>query len=331
MPTFDHLIFIGRFQPFHRIHHDIIVSAFKQTNHLIILIGSANSPRTLQNPFSFEERANMINNAYAPTAEQRLTCLPLDDTLYNDTLWLQHAQRQVANVTVAGDTIALINHHKGNSLCYLEKFPTWHVHHLPSIDHLSETSIRHAYFDTGTIAADKLPLATISFLEHFKHTQAYQTLVQEHQHICKYQSLFAALPYPPIFQTVDALVVQAGHVLVIRRGGDYGKGQLALPGGFVDANETLQASVVRELIEETGLDLSTHRPSGQHTFDSPNRSLRARTITTVFVYELTGDTLPALQAGDDAKEVFWLPVHHLSKEPFFEDHYSILVKILGLW
>lgn len=331
MKEFDHLVFIGRFQPFHVGHLFVVNEAFRRTDHVILLIGSANSPRSLKNPFSFSERADYIKNAVTLETGKTLTCLPLFDTLYNDHLWLQHAQKQVASVTKKGERIGIIGHDKDDSSYYLKLFPTWGFCAVPSHEGLSATPIRKAFFKDGQIMADKLPQSSVDFLTAFLKTEAYQHLKAEQAFIEAYQAKFSALPYPPTFFTADALVVQAGHILVIKRGGEYGQGLLALAGGFVDVKETAAAAVVRELKEETGLDVANETPVAVEVFDAPDRSLRARTVTTVFLYELKGEGLPEVTGGDDASEAFWLPMNELSGEDFFEDHYSIIVKMLGIW
>ncbi|MDO4426952.1 MAG: bifunctional nicotinamide-nucleotide adenylyltransferase/Nudix hydroxylase [Moraxella sp.] len=331
MKEFDHLVFIGRFQPFHVGHLFVVNEAFSRTDHVILLIGSANCPRSLKNPFSFFEREAYIKNAVTLEAGKTLTCLPLLDTLYNDHLWLQHAQKQVASVTKKGERIGIIGHDKDDSSYYLKLFPTWEFCAVPSHEGLSATPIRQAFFNDGIIMADKLPSSSVDFLTAFLQTEAYQHLKAEQAFIERYQASFSALPYPPTFFTVDALVVQAGHILVVRRGGEYGRGLLALAGGFVDTKETTAAAVVRELKEESGLDVAGQTPAAVEVFDAPSRSLRGRTVTTVFLYELTGEGLPEVAGGDDASEAFWLPVGELAGDDFFEDHYSIIVKMLGIW
>ena len=97
MAQFDYLVFIGRFQPFHHGHEFVVREALHRTKTVIMLIGSANSPRTLKNPFSFDERQSMILKAFDNdnNDNERIICMPIDDTLYNDNEWLQNIQRAV--------------------------------------------------------------------------------------------------------------------------------------------------------------------------------------------------------------------------------------------
>lgn len=124
---YRYLIFIGRFQPFHRGHKAVIDEALKRTNDVIILIGSANLPRSLRNPFTVAERTAMIKGAYSADEAARIHCVALDDALYNDTRWLKYVQAAVRSVTGDLQTdIGLIGHSKDNSSYYLSLFPTGH-------------------------------------------------------------------------------------------------------------------------------------------------------------------------------------------------------------
>lgn len=331
---FDSLVFIGRFQPFHQGHAFVVEQAFAHTNHVIVLIGSSNRPRSFKNPFTFEERSDIIKASISLKDGQRLTCLPLPDAIYNEQLWLQNAQKAVFSVTPPNAKIGLIGHSKDDSSYYLKLFPTWGYCEVPNFENLSATPIRKSFFAKPFDEflqewQGVLSKPVQDFLQTFKDSQAHTAIKQEQVHIDKYKADFANLPYPPIFCTVDALVVQAGHILLIRRGSEYGKGQLALAGGFVDAGESLQTAVVREVLEETGLDLTAHQPKAERVFDEPSRSARGRTISTVFLYELTGEGLPDVKAGDDASEAMWLPLGRLDGKELFEDHYGIICAMLG--
>lgn len=326
---YDFLVFIGRFEPFHQGHYYVVEQALKKASKVIILIGSANAPRTIKNPFNFDERALMIKQSF--DHDERLICVPIDDDVYNDEKWLKNIQ--VAVGAVVGDTpnhkIALIGHNKDTSSYYLSLFPQWQFERLPNFEGLSATPMRRRYFLEGVID-DHLPKPSAELLQRFLGTDTYARLKNDYQHIIAYGQAWQQAPYAPVFVTADALVVQAGHVLLVERGGAYGQGLLALSGGFLNQDETLFDCAVRELFEETGLVVNKTALKASQTFDAPERSLRGRTITTVFYFELCGTTLPPVMGKDDAKRAFWLPLSKLDGKQMFEDHESIIKKMLGL-
>lgn len=330
---YDYLVFIGRFQPFHKGHEWVVRQALDKSDKVIVLIGSADRPRTPKNPFSFDERFDMIHQAMADVAD-RLICLPLPDRLYNDTQWLQIIQQKIAPI-IAGKTAGVIGHNKDSSSYYLGLLTNLTVYELSNHEGISATPIREAYFEQKMLSVShQLPDAVKNWLAGFQQTKDYEYLQDEYRHIKAYKAQFDRLPYPPIFQTADALVVCQGHILVVERGGEYGTGLIALPGGFVDADETIACAAKRELVEETGLNIddfgANSVPVNSRTIDNPSRSLRGRMIATVFVYQLSASHLPTLKAKDDARAAFWLPLYELSSARFFEDHYDIISLMLGV-
>ena len=133
--------------------------------------------------------------------------------------------------------------------------------------------------------------------------------------------------------------MQSGHVLVIRRGFQPGKGLLALPGGFLQPDLTLEENAVRELKEETQIKVPVPVLKGsikaKKEFDHPTRSNRGRTVTFAYYFELDSklkNGLPKVKGGDDAKKAFWLPLSALGEkeDEFFEDHLSIIRHFLGM-
>lgn len=334
---YKYLVFIGRFQPFHMGHKAVVDEALKRAENVIMLIGSANMPRSLRNPFTVEERAQMIKGAYPKQDADRIHCVGLDDALYNDTRWLEYVQSSIKTVTQSlTEDIALIGHSKDSSSYYLSLFPTWESISVPNYKNLSATPIREGYLMGATPTGDRTPTSTRDVMEAFKKTEDYQNLHEEAWFVDDYKKQWRDTPYPPTFMTADAVVVQSGHILLVERGGMPGRGLWALPGGFVDQKETLLDACIRELLEETKLNVAATVLYGsmhsQHTFDDPYRSARGRTITQAFYFKLKNHTegLPKVKGSDDAAKAFWLPLAELDPKKIFEDHYAIITKMVGL-
>lgn len=142
----------------------------------------------------------------------------------------------------------------------------------------------------ATPTPERTPESTRKVLDAFKKTDDYQQLHEEADFIDKYKRQWESAPYPPTFMTADALVIQSGHILLVERLNLPGRGLWALPGGFLDPKETLFGACVRELREETQLQVPEPVLRGschsQHTFDDPYRSARGRTITQAFYFQL---------------------------------------------
>ena len=138
-----------------------------------------------------------------------------------------------------------------------------------------------------------------------------------------------------MFVTTDAVLVHSGHILLVRRGHRPGKDLWALPGGFVEQEETIYESCLRELREETGLAIPAPALraalEGQRVFDAPHRSQRGRTITHAFFFHFPEGELPPIQGGDDAAEAKWFRLARVPgmQSQMFEDHYHIVDWFLG--
>lgn len=100
--------------------------------------------------------------------------------------------------------------------------------------------------------------------------------------------------YRQPFVTVDIIIEYEDGIVLIKR--KYPPEGWALPGGFVDYGESLEAAAIREAKEETGLDIELIRQF--HTYSAPDRDPRHHTITTVYIARGKG----SLKSGDDAKE-----------------------------
>ena len=104
---------------------------------------------------------------------------------------------------------------------------------------------------------------------------------------------------------------------------------MALPGGHLDTGETLQDAMLRELREETQIDLSDRvlraNIRSNMVFDDPNRSSRARVITQAYLIKLPDeDSLVKVKGGDDAARAFWTPLSEVRYEDWFDDHAAVI-------
>jgi 8-oxo-dGTP diphosphatase len=127
-----------------------------------------------------------------------------------------------------------------------------------------------------------------------------------------------ALPKTPAL-TVDCVIYDTqGRVLLIRRKNEPFKGAFALPGGFVDIGETVEAGCRREAREETGLEVDELRLIG--VYSDPARDPRGHTVSAAFLARVS-DAAPPI-AGDDAASAEWVGDWRAHELAF--DHAQIL-------
>lgn len=106
--------------------------------------------------------------------------------------------------------------------------------------------------------------------------------------------------------TVDAVItdIERGVVLILRGNPPF-QGQWALPGGFVDIGETCEAACVREVREETGLEVEIVELVG--VFSDPDRDPRGHTVSVTYLCNPVGGELAG---GDDAAGARWFDELH---------------------
>ena len=132
--------------------------------------------------------------------------------------------------------------------------------------------------------------------------------------------------YPRPSVTVDVVVFgyEGGadlKLLLIQRGSDPFKGHWALPGGFVEMEEDLETSALRELEEETGVrDLFVEQ---LYTYGTPGRDPRGRVISVAYFALVNLQEHPAV-ASSDADDAQWFSVKELPELAF--DHADIIAR-----
>lgn len=396
----------GRWQPLHNGHMCLFNEAIENYKHVLVFVGSSNKPRTPQNPFTADERIDMLNTALATPFAERLEgihdIVPLPDS-YLDDVWATDVRRYVNSfieqiIEEYGDEvpdyeIEIVGHEKDDSSYYLHIFPEWHVNAVANYQGLNATDIRNELFnrktpvdpgfqvriekylqtwcgfspDTakaylkhlpplppeltpdGAVDVSKVfrpldlyylsantPNGVHEFLRKYMTTDNYLDMVEETVSYKNNKMAWGLGPYAPMFVTVDAVVTYNGHVLLIRRKQSPGRGLWALPGGFIDQDNSLQDNVIRELREETRISVTNDRLKSCMgplvTFSDPYRSKRGRTITHASRINLDGhvDVLPKVRGDDDAELAKWFTFSEVLDfgNQLFEDHAEIIKQLV---
>ncbi len=340
----DVAVYIGRFQVFHHAQLALLRRALQAAPQCVVVMGSALQARSPRNPFTWEERAQMIRLALPEADRARLKFLPVRD-YYDQARWVTAVREGVGQLFPGQHSVVLVGHLKDATSTYLRDFPGWALDDAGSQGDIHASSLRDAYFGAaqdGSLDAalsalvSQAPGSTLQFLRAWSHLPAYSQLAHEWESLRREKALWAGSPYPPVFVTVDAVIQCGQQVLLIERGRSPGKGLYAVPGGFIEPRETAWQSALRELDEETGLrlldtDIQAAFKAVQ-VFDHPDRSQRGRVITHAHWFDLGSRRPPEVRAGDDAAAVRWVPIAELAamEDQFHDDHFHMLDFFFGL-
>lgn len=330
-------IFIGRFQPLHIGHITIMAYMQKKYDHIIMLVGSANQCVSIKNPFSFELRKQWLEQCFDDLVDdvassKKITVLPLNDYRYNDVKWEAGLTAQVATTTENADNVTLVGHEKDDSSYYLKNFPQWGYDGVPQSIKISATPIRNAWFANKlSDYKDFLPSYVHEYLtsKQLKHADTFA----EFDYLIAEKLKFASYPYPETLKLccADSVLVCGDDILLIKRGDVLGKGSWALPGGYVNRGETFADGAVRELYEETQIDVKPEQLEliDTHLFDDPKRTFGFDRMTVGHYYKLAGDC-PAVSGTDDAAEAKWVKLDHIKNIKMFDDHADIIDQFLDI-
>lgn len=340
MRDYPFAVFIARLQPPHRAHIQVIDRALDKADQVIIVLGSSRCAANIRNPWTAADRENMVKRCFEYDKAKRLHFVSVRDQPYSDTNWMVEVHTKVTEIS--GDVkTAIAGHKKDRTTFYLEFFPQWEFVDLGLLhEGLNATDIREQFFEEGKKEprrwSDKhwhnaVHEGVRDFLEEFRRAPTFDDLLDQWEYVKRYKAQWASAPFPPTFNTTDAVVVKSGHVLLVERAINPGKGLLALPGGFIDQDRSLLDCCLRELKEETRINVDTRKMReylrAEKTFADPNRSTRGRTITNAFFFKLSdAGMLPLVRGDDDAKRALWMPLGdiHRNEERFFEDHIDII-------
>ena len=311
-------IFIGRFQPVHEGHVHAIGLAASQIDKLFILVGSANQCRSIRNPWTYQERSQMLRLKLHAAGIRNYEIIPLNDYQYSDTQWMADVRATAEHFDMGTPT--LFGHLKeGND--YLRWFPDWKFKHVEMGADIDATRVREEMFRTNDPLMPETVRGDYAFYE-------------------KEKVLFKDYPFPETlnFNCSDAILECQGHVLLIQRKFSPGKGAWALPGGFRNQRETFLDCAIRELIEETNVRVPEKVLRGSivktELFDSPKRSFGIPRNTMAVYMRISPNpdySLPRANGADDAALCMWVPLTDaLNTIEMYDDHKAIISKVTGV-
>jgi bifunctional NMN adenylyltransferase/nudix hydrolase len=337
-------VFIARAEPPTLAHLETIKRGLAVCDRGIVVIGSHERARGVRNPFTSAERIEMITGSL-PECKDRLEFLPLHDSDYHFSAWLASLKAKIA-VLAPEETqrheVYLMSHKKDDTSYYLDHFPEWKKIEVPTLEgNLSATQIRRKWLAASTpvdFSSVASPFVN-DYLSQFRSRPEFKDLRDEFLFAEEYRKVWACAPYPPIFVVGDNCVFCQKNILLIRRGQNPGKGLYAVAGGFLNPEESLETCAVRELLEETIIDISEAelRASivGKEVFDDPHRDPRGRVVSHSYCYHLKRDTLPQIHGGDDAAVALWMPTSEMEshRAEFAGDHFQMIryfMRVYGL-
>lgn len=336
---YDLLVFIGRFQPFHNQHKRVIDEAFTQAKNVLVLVGSCGGPRTPKNPWTYEERSNMILQDY-PVGSNLYTDA-LVDFPYDDWAWARQVRETIKFVAldianpdgfrnhgIADLNIGIIGTRKDESSYYLDMFPEYDLVEVQLNTTLNATTIRDSLFRDLVMPVELLPWSTVAVLDEMPE-DFWDYICEWQEAIDDNADAWASAPYPVKQVTVDAVVRYEDQILLVERGSHPGKELLALPGGHLNVGERTLAGALRELREETGLVINT-APEAIFIADHPGRSTMGHTVSHCFLFDISWMLeRPEVKGADDAVAAGWVNIRDLREDNMFDDHYHIIKELVN--
>ena len=322
---FDSALVCARCQPPTRAHFAAVAAARSLARRVLFVVLNADDATSPANPFDNDTRRALLR---AGGIEDDVEIVMLRDRRYAPARWAAAAAALIdGRVTVIADRDA--------ASTSLPLPATWVAAEVETEFAAAEAAARTCLLeaqgpDWARLAA-LVPAAELAALRALVGSADFARLTAEALFLGEYRAAWHSAPFPPVFVTVDSVATWRDRVLLIERGRLPGRGLWALPGGFIDLDETLANACLRELEEETGIVIEASAVRDHRVFDDPLRSQRGRTVTHAYRFVLDHLPSPPLAVGaDDAVAAAWVPLTDLRPERLFDDHYFILQSMLAL-
>jgi bifunctional NMN adenylyltransferase/nudix hydrolase len=335
------VVYNGRFQPLHDGHKNVFKKGFELAEVVVAAVGSVNCPSDTRNPFPFEIRKQMLIDTFRDEYNSgRLVIIAINDHTYENGAWraelIEKVSEVAANKGFTNPTIGLLGFKKDDTSDYLDWFPEWKSLLVDEqFGILNASDLREPLLTEGVILKEHLNSAVVRIIKRWMRTKTYRRLVTEMKEIRHVRSTYGAGP----FLTSDAVIEHRGHILAIIRGGRFGYGLTAFPGGINDGEEPIDC-MIRELDEEVGLfklnsnltpELLKSFIVHSEVFDSPRRDGRGHYIAHAFHIVIPDEMeRPAVRGDDDASKAHFIPFKAFKAKKAFADHWHVFQKFQRL-
>ena len=329
-------VIIGRFQPMHNGHKALITKALAENDQVLILIGSVNKARDFNNPFSFTERLQMITNVFAEV-DGDLRIHGLKDKPTEDE-WLQEV---IANVIAREEDpskVVLYTSEKDE-----EFYRSTLLYNVCVLDShgINATEIRASLYSpmllSSGIALAEVPKENHALLRDLGKQEDLFSVMGDERTSCilgKTKALRNHQWNNPIEPVCHAVVFHKGNVLLVKRNSVRGFGQWSIPGGFMAHNETTRVAALRELREETGIDLMVLKAKEiAQAVEENIDDLSVRTLGINYAYVIdAAEEVEVTLDKNEVSEFKWCPLIDIltEHEVLFYNHNTVVQRLFAI-
>jgi len=323
---------IGRFQPLHNGHLAIIDEARKQADKTLVLIGSSRQLPDFRNPFSYEERLNLLEECLPMGEDLSIYGLPDEPT---DDEWIQEVVARVNQFEEDPTEVAIFCGKKDEEF-YRKSFLYPVVTPDTEIS-CSATVVRTAWYENTLWTVEGfIPVTTKEFLENHKDhdrlSVEYSTTTESAQQK-KEGHPFAN----PVEVVSFAVIVKNNKVLLGKRGGPRGDGQWGLPGGFMNHDETTLDACMRETHEEMGFDLrelivSNNAQCLAQAVEENQDNLGARNVGINYLFVVKPECELEVKVDQvETTSYSWVPLKEILEDTFllFYNHNLVVKRLVS--
>ena len=325
-------VVIGRFQPYHKGHHDLVTKASRENDTVLLIIGSTNVLPNFKNPLTKEERKWLIVKQLTASNLTNVVIRFQNDKDYDDD-WIQDVNGHVLSLEEDPTQVVVYCNSKDEAY-YRDTF----IYPVETVDvtHISATTLRRFWYG-GKLTATG----------NFIHKETMNHLL-DHPDFARLRKEDEATtdnkvkkenghPFNnPVEPVSFAVIIKEGKILVGRRTNARGMGQLGLPGGFVNKDESTLDASIRETQEELGVNLRSLIQEGKavcmaQAVEENLDDLGTRTIGINYLFVIRPDTEVTPVINDETSEFQWLPIADVCEDRtlLFYNHNRIVRHLLS--